>query len=369
MDNMNSIITRHKKITFTTISAVAIWLVVFAILVISRTPAHAQDEDWIRHQPSVVYKLGENSISGLKREMNAIEKRIAYEKKVIKLEQQDIANITLKGRELTHSERDLVKLAVKDIKNRTSFIERLKKDLEERKEKVNQLEKKAAAEKNGKKRKSDDSAVDELAPYDLKAPVEKKLDKKNPANPGKLRVIDAGGKGMLIGKNVRLQDLEGCGTMITGFNPDEELGQVETPCPALNGGLQLTQKDYFTVCKKYEEPRDAGQMQAYPHPTGLLPVCSTDAESIPFRTGAGLRGTPISVLCNSAHYGLLASRNAEKYNAAVKKGELDVVFKYSKKPQNLECFFLSREQSESIKKEFIQIQKDLPPKIGNAENR
>lgn len=149
--------------------------------------------------------------------------------------------------------------------------------------------------------------------------------------------------------------------MITGFNPDEELGQVERPCPALTGGLQLTQKDYLTVCKKYEEPRDAGQMQAYPHPTGLLPVCSTDAESIPFRVGAGLRGTPITVLCNSAHYGLLASRNAKIYNSAVKKGELDVVFKYSKKPQNLECFFLSREQSESIKKEFIQTQKALLP--------
>lgn len=363
MEIKNLIFTSQKNRPFTLISAISIWLVIFAILAMCEPTAQAEDNDWTRHPPSVVYKEGENTIPGLKREMNAIEKRIAYEKKVIILEQSDIADYTLQGRELTQSEKVIVKETAKDINDRNAFIERLKKLLEERKEKVNQLEKQAAAKKNDKKSKHGNTVVDELAPYDLKVPGENIIDKKRATKRGKGKdeTINAGGNGMLIGKHIRLQDLEGCGTMITGFNPDEEFGKVATPCPALTGGLQVTQKDYLTVCKKYEEPRDAGQMKAYPHPTGLLPVCSTDAESIPFRTGAGLRGTPMTVLCNNTHYGLLANRNAEKYNAAVINGKLDVVFKYSKNPQNLECFFLSRKQHDSLLKEFKKSDKTLLP--------
>ena len=185
--------------------------------------------------------------------------------------------------------------------------------------------------------------------------------KKEPVKPGEPRAIDAEGNGMLIDKVIRLSDLEGCGTMITGFNPDEEFGRISTPCPGLTGGLEATQKDYLTVCKTFEEPRDAGKMQAYPHPTGLLPVCSTDVESVPLRTGAGLRGTLTTALCNRIKYDLLANNSTEIYNRTVEKGGLRVVFKYDNKSRKLECFFLSKKQYDFLHKEFKNSDKTLLP--------
>lgn len=201
---------------------------------------------------------------------------------------------------------------------------------------------------------------------ETKGTTEKKLMpaediKKDKAKAGEDRTIDAGGNGMLVGKDVRLSDLIGCGTMITGFKPDQELGRVSTPCPGLTGGLVATQKDYLTVCRRYEELRDAGRMQAYPHPEGLLPICSTDVESVPLRGGGGgLRGMLVTALCNSIHYDLLANKNPEIYSNAVEKGGLGVVFKYDNNNPSLECFFLSKEQQKSVYKEFKNTKKASP---------
>ena len=145
------------------------------------------------------------------------------------------------------------------------------------------------------------------------------------------QIIDAGGDGMLGGKNVKLSHLNGCGTMITGFSFDEETGFASTPCPGLTGGRVASQADYLAHCNSFED---------FSGPCGP-PGAGTEKRS----RNMGIYGMPFSVFCISLHFDILSTKDSNVYNRVARQGGLFAVYKYNNGSRKLECFYLSKEQN------------------------
>jgi len=179
-----------------------------------------------------------------------------------------------------------------------------------------------------------------------------KIIKKDPAKPAEDEIIDAGGDGMLAGKSVKLSHLQGCGTLITGFNYKEALGRVSTRCAGLTGGLAASQADYAAHCKRWLDPN----RYCLPPPGSKAKYLDQISSGVPvFKTKTefrGIDGTPIDRFCYLLHYRLVSSNNTNLITQKIRQDSLYPIFKYDTTNQKLECFFLSKEQAKSLYAEF-----------------
>ncbi len=157
------------------------------------------------------------------------------------------------------------------------------------------------------------------------------------------RIVEADEGGMLVGKSLKLSDLDGCGTFLR-INWDEIMGFVSTPCPGLTGGRVATQGDYLTYCNSIKRTR----MHCGPPGPGTEKRIEK----------SGIQGMPFNVFCLSLHFNILGKGD---YNSRFAQGNLRPVFKYDNGSRKLECYYVSKEQAKSLYQQYKNIGKDPSP--------